>query len=75
MCNLSLFKWWRHLHYWRNNSQRKIYTRLRTYTNILNNCKNKQNPTVEKNFVTLTFKITCEAVLDSNQVSTGLLVQ
>ena len=22
MCNQSLFKWWRHLHYWRNNRQR-----------------------------------------------------
>ena len=21
MCNQSLFKWWCHLHYWRNNSQ------------------------------------------------------
>ena len=24
MCNQSLFKWWRHLHYWRNNSQRQF---------------------------------------------------
>ena len=24
MCYQSLFKWWRHLHYWRNNSQRQF---------------------------------------------------
>ena len=24
MCNRSLFKWWCHLHYWRNNSQRQF---------------------------------------------------
>ena len=24
MCNQSLFKWWRHLHYWRNNLQRQF---------------------------------------------------
>ena len=24
MCNQSLFKWWRHLFYWRNNSQRQF---------------------------------------------------
>ena len=24
MCNQSLFKWWCHLHYWRNNSQRQF---------------------------------------------------
>ena len=24
MCNQSLFKWWHHLHYWRNNSQRQF---------------------------------------------------
>ena len=24
MCNQNLFKWWRHLHYWRNNSQRQF---------------------------------------------------
>ena len=24
MCNQSLFKWWRHLHYWQNNSQRQF---------------------------------------------------
>ena len=24
MCNQSLFKWWRHLYYWRNNSQRQF---------------------------------------------------
>ena len=27
MCNQSLFKWWRHLHYWRNNSQRQFENR------------------------------------------------
>ena len=27
MCNQSLFKWWRHLHYWRNNSQRQFQHR------------------------------------------------
>ena len=27
MCNKSLFKWWRHLHYWRNNSQRQFQHR------------------------------------------------
>ena len=24
MCNQSLFKWWRHLHYWQNNRQRQF---------------------------------------------------
>ena len=24
MCNQSLLKWWCHLHYWRNNSQRQF---------------------------------------------------
>ena len=24
MCNQSLFKWWRHLHYLRNNSERQF---------------------------------------------------
>ena len=24
MCDQNLFKWWRHLHYWRNNSQRQF---------------------------------------------------
>ena len=24
MCNQSLFKWWCHLHYWRNNIQRQF---------------------------------------------------
>ena len=24
MCDQSLFRWWRHLHYWRNNSQRQF---------------------------------------------------
>ena len=24
MCDQSLFKWWRHLYYWRNNSQRQF---------------------------------------------------
>ena len=24
MCNQSLFKWWCHLHYWRNNGQRQF---------------------------------------------------
>ena len=24
MCNENLFKLWRHLHYWRNNSQRQF---------------------------------------------------
>ena len=24
MCNQTLFKWWRHLHYWRNNNQRQF---------------------------------------------------
>ena len=24
MCNQSLFKWWRHLHNWQNNSQRQF---------------------------------------------------
>ena len=24
MCNQSLFKWWGHLHYWRNNRQRQF---------------------------------------------------
>ena len=24
MCNQSLFKWWCHLHYWQNNSQRQF---------------------------------------------------
>ena len=41
MCNQSLFKWWRHLHYWRNNSQRQFEHRkfdanlLRYYIQIL----------------------------------------
>ena len=24
MCDQSLFKWWRHLYYWRNNGQRQF---------------------------------------------------
>ena len=24
ICNQTLFKWWCHLHYWRNNSQRQF---------------------------------------------------
>ena len=27
MCYQSLFKWWHHLHYWRNNSQRQFENR------------------------------------------------
>ena len=37
MCNQSLFKWWHHLHYWRNNSQRQINIEnlMQTFKNLL----------------------------------------
>ena len=38
MCNQSLFKWWRHLHYWRNNSQRQFEHKknlMQTFENLL----------------------------------------
>ena len=36
MCNQSLFKWWRHLHYWRNNSQRQFEHRKNQKPNQVN---------------------------------------
>ena len=33
MCNQSLLKWWRHLHYWQNNSQRQFEHR-KFYANL-----------------------------------------
>ena len=48
MCNLSLFKWWRHLHYRQNNSQKQFehnfklslcnYNNYNNYVNICNTC-------------------------------------
>ena len=37
MCNQSLFKWWRKLHYWQNNSQRQFEHRnlMQTFENLL----------------------------------------
>ena len=34
MCNQSLFKWWRHLHYLQNNSERQLNL-MQTFENLL----------------------------------------
>ena len=51
MCHQSLFKWWRHLHYWRNNSQRQFERRnlMQTIENLL-----LQNYSTE--FLDITYK-------------------
>ena len=40
MCNQSLFKWWRHLHYWQNNSQRQFEHANSPWVCVIKVCSN-----------------------------------
>ena len=54
ICYQSLFKWWRHLHYWRNNSQRqfehrKFDAKFDKWKLILSNKEDNNNNNIDIN--------------------------